>query len=427
MTGLCLGIDIGTSGIRTAVLDATGALISSARAQHEAQDSATIDANAWWRAVQVCIAAQASALQAIGREMSDVERIGVDGTSGTMVLTDGQINPVTPALMYNSAGFNAEAAIIAKYAPAIHITQGSNSALARALRLQSFDTDNRAHFLLHQADFIIAKLRGQGGISDHNNALKLGFDPKTGSWPKWMDQTGLRIDLLPAPYPAGEPIGPMSQHVARHLGLSPKTIVHAGTTDSIAAFLAAAPMMLGAAVTSLGTTLAIKTLSAARIDDPLIGLYSHKVGDFWLAGGASNTGGGVLAHFFSSDKLTALSQQIDPKTTSAFDYYPLLKSGERFPVNDPEYPPRMTPRPKSDAEFLHGLLEGIARIEAQSYNAIVDRGGSPVATLYTAGGGATNDTWTAIRSRVLGISPQKIAHSEASVGVARLVMGLTGG
>lgn len=62
-------------------------------------------------------------------------------------------------------------------------------------------------------------------------------------------------------------------------------MVHAGTTDSIAAFLAAAPMKPGEAVTSLGTTLTVKLLSDRRIDAPELGLYSHKLRAEWLVGG----------------------------------------------------------------------------------------------------------------------------------------------
>lgn len=64
----------------------------------------------------------------------------------------------------------------------------------------------------------------------------------------------------------------------------------AGTTDSIAAFLAAGVDAPGQAVTSLGSTLAIKLLSETRVDDARYGVYSHRLGDSWLVGGASNTG-----------------------------------------------------------------------------------------------------------------------------------------
>lgn len=422
MSDLRLGIDIGTSGIRTAILDAGGAQISHARAAHLPQrDPDHIDAEAWWQATCTCLAAQAEALAEIGRDLAEISRIGIDGTSGTMVLTDAALRPVTRALMYNSTGFEAEAARIAAACPGPHIAKGSNSALARALCLQSEDTEQRAAHLLHQADFIAAKLRGMGGVSDENNTLKLGYDPETGTWPDWFAATGLRLDLLPRVLPAGVEIGQISGETAADLGLSPEAMVHAGTTDSIAAFLAAAPLVPGAAVTSLGTTLALKILSPARVDAPELGLYSHKIGDVWLVGGASNTGGGVLASLFSSEELVSLSREIDPTEASPLDYYPLLKPGERFPVNDPTLAPRMTPRPAEDATFLHGLLESIARIEAEGYAAIAARGGPRPTELYTAGGGAQNPVWTRIRARNLGLEIRDAGACEASVGIARLI------
>ncbi|MEM6939337.1 MAG: FGGY-family carbohydrate kinase [Pseudomonadota bacterium] len=420
MTGLSLGIDIGTSGIRTAVLDVSGTLVSEARVKHLDQDPDRVDARHWWKVVLRCVALQRGALRELGRDLSDVVRVSVDGTSGTMVLTDTDLNPVSRALMYNSTGFEAEAAHIACFAPDVHVARGANGAFARALRLQA-EAPEAVH-LLHQADYIIARLRGVGGVSDHNNALKLGFDPETQCYPSWFGETDIRNELLPKVVPAGTPLGPMARDVATELGFSNKVIVHAGTTDSVAAFLAAAPLEEGAAVTSLGTTLAVKVLSARRIDDPAVGLYAHKVGDVWLAGGASNTGGGVLATLFSTQELGALSAQIDPMRVSPLDYYPLLKPGERFPVNDPHLAPRLEPRPENDADYLHGILESIARIEAQCYQAITARGGGVPQQLFTAGGGAKNDVWTRIRERVLGIEISQPQHAEAAVGLAKLIM-----
>lgn len=419
---LSLGIDLGTSGIRSAVVDGSGAVLSMARANYAPQDPDKVDADIWWNGVVDCITNQIKALHEVGLDPMDIARIGIDGTSGSMVLTDANLAPVTHALMYNSTGFDAEASAIATHAPDQHITRGSGSALARLMHLQSEDTEGRARHMLHQADFIAAKLMGQGGWSDENNSLKTGYDPETKSWPAWAQAAGVRTDLLPDVAPAGTAIATISHTCAAKLGLSKSVLIHAGTTDSIAAFLACAPLKTGAAVTSLGTTLAIKLLSHSRIDAPDIGLYSHKLGDDWLVGGASNTGGGVLKNFFSVDEMGQLSAQIDPNTASDLDYYPLLKPGERFPINDPSLPPRLTPRPSSDAVFFHGLLESIARIEARCYDIMTELGAPRPKVIYTAGGGGANQTWNAIRQRVTGCSIQTPFETEAAVGVARLVL-----
>jgi D-ribulokinase len=360
------------------------------------------------------------ALRDAGHDPAAIASIAVDGTSGSLVLTDGALMPVTRALMYDDAGFDAEAARIAACAPAPHIARGPGSALARALRLAAEDTDGRAVHLLHQADVIAARLMGRGGLTDLNNALKTGLDPVTGRWPDWISRLPLRANLLPRALPPGAAMGRIDGTVACRLGLPTCAMIHAGTTDSIAAFLAAADPVPGQAVTSLGTTLAVKLFSDRRIDAPEMGLYAHRLGAGWLLGGASNTGGGVLAQLFSPAQLESLSARIDPSVESPLDYYPLLKPGERFPVNDPILPPRMEPRPGDDAAFLHGLFESMARIEGRAYDLLTDLGAPAPRRILTAGGGAANNVWSAIRARVLGLPVLAAERPEAAIGSARL-------
>lgn len=418
---LALGIDIGTSGVRTAVLDTDGNVVATARAVH--LDDAATNAASWWSAVEVCLSQQMENLRAVGHDPKAIKRIAVDGTSGTMVLVDSDLEPVTLALLYNTAGFAAEAAQIEGHAEQGSITRGSSSALARMLRLQLLDADQRATHLLHQADYVAAKLAGRTCGSDDNNALKLGWDPATQSWPGWFADAGVRVNLLPGVHRVGDAVGTLDPALVERWSLAGDTQIMAGTTDSIAAFLASGASRLGDAVTSLGTTLAIKLLSDTRADDPASGVYSHRLGDLWLAGGASNTGGGVLLSFFNADQLADLSKQIDPAVASSLHYYPLTKPGERFPTNDPDLQPMLEPRPADDAEFLHGLFESIARIEAEGYARLQALGASPLRRLFTAGGGASNPVWSAIRHRHIQVDMVDTDQVEASVGAARIAQG----
>ena len=198
--------------------------------------------------------------------------------------------------------------------------------------------------------------------------------------------------------------------------------MHAGTTDSTAAFIAAGVDETGIGVTSLGTTLVLKQLSPQRIEAPEYGVYSHRYGDLWLVGGASNAGAGVLRHYFNDDRLAALSAQIDPRSDSTLDYYPLPGTGERFPVNDARLAPRLEPRPDSDVEFLHGLLQGLAHIEAAGYARLAELGAPPLERVLTCGGGAGNDAWRILRERLLGVPVGTAAHGEAAYGSALLCL-----
>ncbi|GKC60177.1 hypothetical protein Tco_1087775, partial [Tanacetum coccineum] len=119
-------------------------------------------------------------------------------------------------------------------------------------------------------------------------------------------------------------------------GFPKDCVLCTGTTNSIAAFLAARATQPEKAVTSLGSTPEIKLLSTTRIEDARFRVYSHRLDDKWLVGGASNTGGAVLRQLFSDEQLENLSKQIDPMEPSLLDYYPLPAEGERFPIGDPK-------------------------------------------------------------------------------------------
>ena len=138
-------------------------------------------------------------------------------------------------------------------------------------------------------------------------------------------------------------------------------------------------------MTSLGSTLAIKLLSTTRVDDARYGLYSHRLGNSWLVGGASNSGGVVLRQHFSDAQLAELTGRMDAGRPTGLDYYPLPAPGERFPVADPALPPRLEPRPADDAQFLQAMLEGIAAIEARAYRLLAEQGATPVRRVLTAG------------------------------------------
>ena len=130
----------------------------------------------------------------------------------------------------------------------------------------------------------------------------------------------------------------------------------------------------------------------------------------------------MLAAHFTPEEIAALSARIDPDRPSGLDYYPLLRPGERFPVNDPALAPRLTPRPADDALFLQGLFEGIAAIEASAYRLLESLGGPPLGLIRSVGGGAANPVFTRLRTARLGVPAAPVASEEAAAGAARLAL-----
>ena len=413
---LALGIDIGTSGVRAVVankLHQTIAFSSTSMAAPERiGDSSTQIANIWWQAVCHVLDELRSNID-FGRICS----LSVDGTSGTIVPLSKTGDPLAPALMYNDSSAREAASLIAKIAPPETAAHGATSPLGRALSLQHIK--GIAH-IAHQADWILAQFTGHFGLSDENNALKTGYDPVARIWPAWISALGFDTRLLPKVQPVGTEIGTVTGAIQKRFGFNQLIKVMSGTTDGCAAFLATGASEIGDGVTSLGTTLVIKFLSDKPIFAPQFGLYSHRIGDLWLAGGASNSGGAALLKFFSAAEMTALEPKMQIDQPTSLNYYPLLGTGERFPIYDPEMQSRVTPRPSDDAKFLQALLEGVAGVEALAYRRMSDLGGPPLTQVYTVGGGAKNQSWTKIRERLLKVKMKNPVSEDAAVGAARL-------
>ena len=432
--GLALGFDFGTSGVRCAVVNAAGEIVACPASYGWGNKERSQEASDW-------VAALHAQLDALPKEVrACVKRIAVSGTSSSMLLFDTETGMAAAGRglprMYDFSVSKQAAAgsgdgaleLLKAHTPEGHTVRSATSALAKLLAYHLERPLQPSERLAHQADFVASMLTGSAPTSDWHNALKLGYDVQALQYPAWMSAgspIGEAIGMaLPPVVPPGEPISTVSPDVAARWGLPIECIVVGGTTDSIAAFLAAGATEVGDAVTSLGSTLAIKLLSATFAEDARRGVYSHRLGDLWLVGGASNAGCAVLREqAFDAGELESLSSAIDPSVPPPYtDYYPLSSStvGERFPRPDPNAVGVLSPVPPERRDFLHCILHGLAVVEKQGYDALAELGASPLRRVLTSGGGAQNPQWTRLRQKMLSVPTSRAANIEAAYGAAML-------
>ena len=411
-------MDLGSSGIRVALIDRHGAVPVELAAPYPAP----FDHPEGWRSGLISLCAQVPSPL---RER--VGAIAVDGTSGTLLLCrpDGSLasDALGLALPYHRAcpqQAAAAAALVGLQAGPVAAASASGS-LARALWLleAAAEAGEAGPWLLrHQADWLLGWLLGDWRWGEEGNNLRLGWDPQAQAW---LGDIGAQpwSAALPQLCPAGTPLGCLGPAAAAALGLSPHCQVVAGSTDASAAVLAADPQP-GDGITVLGTTLALKQFSALPLQGP--GLSCQRLAGQWMVGGASNAGAGVLRRFYSDAQLAELSRQIDPRRGSGLALRPLPRPGERFPVDDPELEPILEPRPVSDALYLQALLEGLAAIERQGWQRLQELGAPPIRRVISLGGGARNPQWRAIRQRLLGVPVLNRPQCTAAQGMAKLAL-----
>ena len=403
---LVLGIDLGTSGVRIAVIDSNCALLQSESAPYQIGLVNPFD----WR--DRCCAL-------IGRLKPDyrhrLKAIAVDGTSGTLLACDQQGLPLAEALPYSLACPHVLDQL-RDLSPQDGPASSSSGSLARALHLVE---QHQAPLLLrHQADWISGWLLDDWSYGEEGNNLRLGWDLNKQSWPdSFISQPWW--DALPEIRASGSVLGALSPQRAKDLDLPEDLLVVAGTTDSNAAVLTA-DAEDDEGITVLGSTLVLKRFT----DQPLApwpGTSNHRVGGRWLCGGASNAGAAVLKQLFPDIDLAELSRQIDPDLSSGLQLRPLPRCGERFPVDDPQLEPILTPRPVSASLYLHGLLEGLTTIEQAGWQRLTSLGADPPKKIVTLGGGARNPQWRRLRERQLCV-PIRSCNSPPAAGVARLAL-----
>jgi sugar (pentulose or hexulose) kinase len=416
MHGFVIGLDLGTSGVRAVAVDASGQILgmgaaklpptkaTGARREQSPED--------WWNGCR-------AALDELGEkiDLSGAKAIAVDATSGTILPVDHYNRPLAPARMYDDADTGELAAQIKTLAPRESAAHGATSPAARALEWTKLP---RLHCIVHQADWINGCLGATNWQTDENNALKTGYDPVSRTWPDWLRAFGLSPGILPEVVPVGTPIGHVSGQAAIALGIPEGITIAAGTTDGCATFLASGATEPGEASTALGSTIVLKLLSDRPIFAPELGIYSHRIGDTWLAGGASNCGGKTLLQFFSKAQLASLESSLDTSKPTGTDYYPLPSVGERFPVSDPNLAPRLTPRPTDDAVFLQGIYEAFARVEQTGFAKLAELGGPTLRSIRHAGGGSKSAAWMSLRAKSLGVPLAPTWCEEAAAGAARL-------
>lgn len=426
---LYAGIDLGTSGCRLVVIDEKKQIQTNSSIRYKTSSSDLLEQTPelWWQSVTKLLADLPDEIK------NCLKSLAIDGTSGTLLLTDQHGNPTTQALMYNDLRATQEAVEIKQVLPKESGAQGVSGSLSRLLWLLKNQPSSQHAYALHQADFLLNKLSNQFEqgcvVSDENNCLKLGYDIINRHWPDEMEGFGFPLSLLPKVVPAGKWVSTIDSEMATQLGLPSTLKLVTGTTDSIAAFIATGADQIGDGVTSLGSTLVIKLMSDKPVFAPEYGVYSHRLNlaeknNTWLVGGASNSGGNVLLEFFNQQQLDEMTPKLHPEHLNNYNYYPLVKQGERFPFADSKKEPQLTPRPSSDVEFMQGILEGIADIEALAYQRLAELGTPEVRVIRTAGGGSKNEAWSQIRQIKLGVEMVDLSlpheYSEAAYGSAIL-------
>ena len=115
-------------------------------------------------------------------------------------------------------------------------------------------------------------------------------------------------------------------------------------------------------------------------------------------------------------------------------FYPLSEKGERFPIADSELKPQLPAKPKTPlktkptvteiaehSDYVNKLSLGLANIERQAFDVLMQVSDTRVTEIYSVGGGLKNQIWQQFRKELLSAELKPAEYEDASFGVTKLL------
>jgi xylulokinase len=414
---VCVGLDVGTSGLKAVALDAAGSVVAEASADYPLLTPAPgwteQDPNAWWRAA-------AAALRTL-TERVGADRIGGVGVSGQMhgmVALDADGVPLRPALLWNDQRTAAQVALIERTIPRDELVRRTGNPAVTGFQLPKIlwlranepAAFARLRSVLFPKDWIAFRLTGErrSEATDASGSGAFRIDTRD-----WDEEVLARLDLDPALLPelvaSDAVVGEVGAAVAAETGLRPGTPVVAGAGDNAAA---ATALGLGTAApelgsVSLGTSGVLFATAPGPTPDPQgrVHLFAHADGGWTLLGVTLSAAGSLAWWLRTLAPHDDVGGRVEralkrPAGAGGVTFTPFL-TGERSPFLDPDLRGGFAGLSLASEpdDLVRAVLEGVAFSLADVWS-VMRPLGVPERLLAT-GGGARGDGWVRLVADVL--------------------------
>jgi xylulokinase len=430
---LYLGIDVGSSGTKGVLVDASGRPAAVAELPHGisrprsgwAEQDAERD---WWAG-----AADVTRRLVEGRARQ-VAAVGVTGLGPCLVPADADGRPLRPAILYGidtrataqiaelTAEFGAEA-ILARCGA--QLTSQSVGPKLRWLVEEEPHVWAATRCVFGATSYLVSRLTGDY-VLDHHSAGHWAplYDQTKNTWIEdWAGRVAPGSTLPGLVWPQ-ETCGRVSREAAAATGLAEGTPVAGGTIDSWAEVAAAGLRGPGEGLLVYGTSMFLTEVgSPARVDARLWRTVGFAPGSHNVAAGVGSSGAltAWLRELTGDAPYGELFEEAESAGPGAGGLLALpYFAGERTPWFDPDLRGALFGLTAAHrrGHVFRALLEATAFAVRQNLE-VMREAGATIASLRSSGGGAADTLWPQIVSDVTGL-PQDVRGGSggASVGAA---------
>jgi xylulokinase len=449
-----IGLDIGTTGVKSILLNEEGKLAAEATASYPIHSPQTnwFEQNPedWWAATEASIR---QILSRAGLRPAEVAGIGLSGQYHGLVLLDKEGRVLRPCILWNDQRTHEQAReVVGKVGAGklmqIACTRGALYFTACKLlwvRRHEPEVYARSAKMLLPKDYIRYRLTGEFAtdVSDASGTMLLNIAERKWS-PELCQALDIPLNLLPEVHESCQVTGQLSASAAKGLGLEPGLLVVGGGGDQACAAVGNGITDQGIVGYSVGTsgviyaaTDEVKTDDGGRVDT-----FCHAVPGRWALLGVTNSAAASLAWFqqsFAAYERAQADQQkrsvfsileeqagsVRPGSDKLF-FLPYL-GGERHPHQDPNARGAFIGLHSGHglAHAARAVMEGVA----YSFRDCLEimRGlGVDTREIRGTGGGMKSRLWAEIQANVSGERLLLTTTDEGGAAYGAAILALVG-
>ncbi|CAN7246451.1 xylulokinase [Aminobacter sp. LjRoot7] len=430
-----LGLDLGTSGVKSLLMDADQKIIGSghgsldvSRPHHGWSEQ---DPGDWIRATEDAIAELKAAHP---NELSAVRGIGLSGQMHGATLLDAAGKVLRPCILWNDTRSFAEAASLDADPRFRKITgnivfPGFTAPKLAWVKANEPDIFAKVAKVLLPKDYLRLWLAGEYISEMSDSAGTSWLDVAARRWsPELLAATGLGTEHMPSLAEGTDKAGTLRGELAAKWGMGQGVVIAGGAGDNAASACGMGTVKPGAAFVSLGTSGVLFAANGAYLPNPASAVHTfcHALPNAWHQMGV------ILSATDSLNWLSTITGKDAGELTgelgdelrapTGVTFLPYL-SGERTPHNDAAIRGSFTglAHEVDRAGLTQAVLEGVAFAFRDSLEALASAG-TTLTRVTAIGGGSRSRYWLKSIATALGLPVDIPADGDfgAAFGAARL-------
>lgn len=440
-----LGIDLGTSSLKAAVLGADGSLVAVA-----GQDYPVVSLQPGWAEqdpalwVQAACSAVRQALRLADARAQDVLAVGLAGQMHSLVCLDGSGQVLRPAILWADQRSALQVEVLNRQIGRENLAAWAGNPPAAGFTLPNWlwlrenepETAKRTRWLLQPKDYLRYYLTGVIGTEPSDASATLMFDPHVRAWSQpLLEMAGWRPERMPPLHESMEICAGLTRQAAADLGLRAGTPVVFGGSDQAALALGQGVIEPGQVSSTIGSGGQWFAPLAQPVHDPLLRLhlFCHVVPGRWHLEAAMLTAG--LALRWLRDNLlpgSSFAELADAAATAeaAGDglYFLPYLAGERTPHMDASATAAFVGLALRHgcAALTRAVMEGVVFGMRQGLDLLGELGVRPACVL-ACGGSNRHPLWLRLQADIYGLPVLPAASPEATARGAGLLAGVGAG